>query len=424
MASARPATSEPSTAIVLAGGGALGAYEAGALSYVLDTLPRQRHLRRPPRFQLYCGTSVGALNACYLAASARAPAKAAAALADFWRSLTFDEVLAFGTNELGAVLRVVLGGRTVPTVARTGRNRLRAVPHEPVAGLFDTGPLRRLTGSLVPWRELGPNIAEGHVGGVAVCATEICTGLGVIFYDTSPQTTYRPGRDPTKIARRVKLGAEHAMASAAMPFLFPSVQVDGVCYTDGALRQNTPLNPALRMGADRVLVVSVSQPPDVSSCMARIGCRQNPFPGGLFLLGKTVGILLSQSLDYELERVKTYNRLLAGGSEAYGDGFPAQLNAILGPHRNATYRPVRTCHLRPTQSIHRLALDALNGAPSELLVPGLPGRVLSRFLRSAVFTESDLLATVMFTPTFLRSLVELGYRDAESRRDELEAFFG
>jgi NTE family protein len=157
--------------------------------------------------------------------------------------------------------------------------------------------------------------------------------------------------------------------------------------------------------------------------VARLGCRQNPYPGGLFLLGKTVGILLSQSLDYELERVQTYNRLLTGGAETYGPNFAANLNAILGSHRNATYRPIRTCHLRPSKNINRMALEALDESPGELRVAGLPGRVLSRFVRSAVFAESDLLSTLMFTPAFVRALVDLGYRDAEARSDELVAFF-
>jgi len=416
-------TMDRRVAAVLSGGGALGAYEAGVLEYALDTLSQDRALSRVPRFDILSGTSVGALNASYLAAAAREPARAGRALGAFWRSLTFNEVLRFGGNELGSAVRLLLGAKPGRQHHHRCARRLRAVPHEPVAGLFDTTPLRRVMSAFVPWNSLADNLAQSAVQGIALCATEICTGQSVIFYQTAPSTKYRPGTDPTKVARRVSIGPEHAMASASIPFLFPAVQIEGVCYTDGALRQNTPLNPALRMGADRVLVVSVSQTPEVASGVARLGCRRNPFPGALFLLGKTVSILLSQSLDYELRRVEMYNRLLSGGAQIYGEGFAEQVNAIMGSLRNASYRTIQTCHVRPSQSIHELALDALERAPNEVEIPGLPGKVISRFLRSSVFAESELLETLMFTPTFVRSLVELGYRDAQAQHDELVALF-
>jgi len=79
---------QPATALVLAGGGALGAYEAGVLHYVLGALPSEApELSRQPRFELFAGTSVGALNVSFLAAGAKDPAGAAAELASFWRPL-------------------------------------------------------------------------------------------------------------------------------------------------------------------------------------------------------------------------------------------------------------------------------------------------------------------------------------------------
>ena len=414
-----------SVAVVLAGGGAFGAYEAGVLEYVLGTLSKDPAFRHAgPRFDIACGTSVGALNASHVGASAREPARGAEQLGAFWRSLTFNEVLRFGLQELSAAVALMLGTRPgQPATAKGLSPRPRALAHQPVAGLFDTSPLRRAITRIVPWASLTDNIAQGLMRGVAVCATEICTGLSVIFYETAQSTTYRPGRDPTKLTKWVRLGPEHAMASAAIPFVFPAVQINGVCYTDGALRQNTPLNPALRMGADRVLVVSVSQDPAVASCKARVGCRRNPYPGGLFLLGKTVGILLSQSLDYELGRIEMYNKLLTSGAQIYGPGFAAELNAMVGDHRNATYRPVKTCHIRPTENPHELALEALEHAPHEIDLPGAPGKVLGRLMRSAMFAESELLGTMMFTPTFVRALADLGYRDAQAKRAELVEFF-
>jgi NTE family protein len=414
---------QPSNALVLAGGGALGAYEAGVMHYLLDGLPREQTLARRPHFDMFSGTSVGALNASFLAAGAHDEARSARELVSMWRSVTFDKVLRFGSGELGSLMLLLLGVAPRRSFFERGRVRPEAAPHPPVAGLFDTSPLRNNIGKRIAWDQLATNLADGTVRGIALCATEVCTGMAVVFYQTDGATVYRPGRDPNKRAQAVTMGLRHALASAAIPFLFPAVQIDGVCYTDGALRQNTPLNPAMRMGADRVLVVSLSQRPAVASRAARLGCRRNRFPGALFLLGKTVGILLTQSLDYELKRVEMYNRLLQGGAERYGPEFVGHLNGILGAHRNASYRGIRTCHIRPSEDLNLLAMQALEQAPEEVLVPGLPGRVVTRLLRSGALVESGLLSLLMFTPTFIHSLLDLGYRDARAQRDELTAFF-
>jgi NTE family protein len=288
-----------------------------------------------------------------------------------------------------------------------------------VAGFFDTAPLQRVVHEEIPWPRLQDNIARGVVRGVAMCTTEVCTGTSIVFYQTRPGAEFLLGRDPNKEAREVAIGPEHALASAAIPFLFPAVQIDEVCYTDGGLRQNTPLNPALRLGADRVLVVSVTQRPSVATPLARLGCRQNPFPGALFLLGKTVKVFLTQSLDYELGRVEMYNHLIEEGTKAFGEGFTDELNTIMGATRNARYRPVCTCHLRPSENLDRLALETLQEAPDQLRLPGLPGRFVSTLMTSDALAESELLSFLLFTPSYINKLLDLGYEDARACRDRL-----
>jgi len=155
----------------------------------------------------------------------------------------------------------------------------------------------------------------------------------------------------------------------------------------------------------------------------RIGCRRNPFPGPLFLAGKLLPALLAESLEYELHRVDRYNLLIRRGSEVYGDDFVNQLNEILGKGRNATFRQVETCHIQPTVDATEMARAALAAAPEEIDVPGAGGGLIERLMRSPALAESELLSVLMFTPSYIRALLDLGYRDAESRRDELAEFF-
>ena len=306
---------------------------------------------------------------------------------------------------------------------RSPAPRPAAAPHPPVAGLFDTSRMQGNMAAMVSRQGLREGFATGRLRGLALCATEVCTGKGVVFYQTADGFEYQPGRDPIHEPRRVELGPQHALASSALPFLFPSVQIDGTCFTDGALRQNTPLSPVLRMGAERVMVISVTQEPSLAARAARIGCRRNPYPGALFLLGKTANVLLAQSLDHDLNRLHLVNRLIADGIAIYGPGYLDNLNRLVSSQRNAPYRLVRTCHLRPSRDLHRLALRALADAPGEMKLPGLGGRFLTWLLGSVALGESELLSYLLFTPTFIRRLLDLGYRDAREHRKELLRFF-
>jgi NTE family protein len=136
-----------------------------------------------------------------------------------------------------------------------------------------------------------------------------------------------------------------------------------------------------------------------------------------------VKVLLSQSLDYELSRVELYNRLIEGGVQIYGADFLQNLNHILSGFRNTHYRPVRTCHIRPSRDLYGLALETLRRAPGELELPGLAGRLAGWMMRTSAVAGSELLSYLMFTPTYLHELLALGERDARASRDRLLRFF-
>src|SRR5947208_2226839 len=82
-------------------------------------------------------------------------------------------------------------------------------------------------------------------------------GRPVVFVDNHDHAVPSWPSDPFVIARPAKVGLDHALASAAIPVLFAPRRLDGAFYCDGGLRLNTPLSPALRLGADRVLVIGL-----------------------------------------------------------------------------------------------------------------------------------------------------------------------
>jgi NTE family protein len=411
------------TALVLTGGGARGAYEVGVLQCLYESIVDGGPCER--LFDILAGTSAGALNACTLGSMAHDARNRLKALISYWESITMERLLKFGTREMARLPNVIMGRRLgLDTLRQSKRPKERAgPPHPPVAGLFDTSNLYEDMVKQIPWHFLQDNIRKGILRGLAVCATELCTSKSIVFYQAHEEGVYRPGKDSAKEERPVEIGVQHAMASAAIPFLFPAVQIDGICYVDGALRQNAPLYPAMRMGAEKVLIVGLSREPDQKYRTARMSCQRNPFPGSLFLLGRTVNAVMDGVLDHEIYRVQMFNQLILKGQALYGDAFLENLNQATHAYRNTDYRLVDVRIIRPSRNLNEVALEALEEAPKELTMPGVPGRLIRNVMTSSPFLESELSSYLMFTPTYIRKLIRLGYEDTKRREEDLLAFF-
>ncbi|MHC4608311.1 MAG: patatin-like phospholipase family protein, partial [Planctomycetota bacterium] len=250
MAEARP-EHRPRRAVVFSGGGARGAYEAGVVRYLVEELPRR--LGRPVEFDILCGTSVGAIHACFLAATADQGPERGARLVDFWSSMRLDQVLPLSARDLIRLPRRLLGVRRIAEAMRDGEAPDR------LYGLLDTSELERIVLRAMPWRRIRTNVNAGRVDAVCIAATQIGTGRVVIFMETRERRIQHWTRDPSIVPRPTRLLPTHALASAAIPLLFPAVRVASTYYADGGLRLNTPLAPALRLGADRVLVIALRQ---------------------------------------------------------------------------------------------------------------------------------------------------------------------
>src|SRR5437667_4539386 len=135
--------------------------------------------------------------------------------------------------------------------------------------LLDAAPLAELVRSVIPWRNLHQGVSDRRVLGVAVSATDVETGHTVVFIETEDQSHRLVSSGDRAVDWAVvRLTAQHALASAAIPIIFPTVRVAGRMFSDGSLRQNTPIAPALRLGAGRVLVVGLRTPRAISATRA------------------------------------------------------------------------------------------------------------------------------------------------------------
>jgi NTE family protein len=412
--------SEKSIALVLAGGGARGAYEAGVIKYILEEIPKISETQT--FFNIFSGTSIGALNSCFLASHADNPARAAKELINYWQSITIDKIIHFGYKELFNLFNTLVGRSEKESHMHMHKREFHA-PHPPIAGIFDSAPLFEQMKQAIPWDRIQSCFANNSLKGISLCATEVCTGKSTIFFQNNTHKKNIYGTDHSKEARYVKINLEHAMASSAIPLIFPAVQVKGTCYTDGSLRQNTPIYPAMRLGADKMLVIALSQDPEIEFCTARRGCRRNPNPGMLFLLGKVLNVLITDALDYELKRVEMFNNIITSGEKIYGDDFLDHINLLTRGYRNADYRLIETYMIRPSQSLHHLAVDCIRKVPDEICFSGIPGKLLTRLFHSNLFVDSELLSFLLFTPTYINRLIDLGFQDASKHEKNLIQFF-
>ena len=204
------------TALVLQGGGALGAYQGGAFEALVasDTQPNW-----------VAGISIGAINAALIAGNA--PEHRVERLRSFWERVSSGVPAPVGTSfENGPLRGLANGGAAmwavlfgVPAFFSPRPGALLWPGAMPDPSYYDTSPLRQTLLDLVDF----DRINRGDVR-LTVSAVDVETGNFVDF-DNHHQT----------------IGPEHIMASGALPPGFPAVIIEGRAYWDGGLVSNTPL---------------------------------------------------------------------------------------------------------------------------------------------------------------------------------------
>jgi NTE family protein len=369
-------------AVVLAGGGARGAYEAGALSVLLPELER-----RGQRPRLVIGTSAGALNASFLAANAHLPsAQLARQALAVWESIGWTEVLD-PLLSAGSLLRL---SQYAGEVLRIPGLRLES--------LLDPAPLGASLRDRVDFEQLQRNIAAGRLHMAGVVATSALTNRSVVFHagQPSPPSDHRRGLDYVA----AELSAQHVLASAAIPALFPAVEVTTPraargWYLDGGTRLNTPIKPALAFGATHIVVVALSS---LAPGPRALASEQRP--DALVGAGQILGGLLDDQLTADLQTLVTINGLTR--------------NTAVVPSRKRRV-PYVVVAPRGRDTIAERALAVLRKhyrTPAQRFRSPNVAALAQLLAGDADVQHADLVSFLLFTPEFMHSLIEVGRADA------------
>ncbi|MSP24467.1 MAG: patatin-like phospholipase family protein [Myxococcales bacterium] len=390
-----PRYEEPGIGLVLAGGAARGAYEVGVLEHLVEHVSHELGYDVP--LDILSGTSVGAINVCVLAAFADEPRSRVARLAAVWTGLEMATILRPAARGMFDVARGLLG---------RGLTGLEA------GALFDPTPLAETLERAIPFERIDTHIRAGRVRAVTVSATQVATGRPVVFvqrrraYPDPWPTTHQT------LPKSVRLRPVHALASSAVPLLFPAVPIDGRYYCDGGLRQNVPLSPARRLGARALIVVNPKYAPPAEALTADDHHGHETAPSPLSIIGKTLSALLLDRIDNELDRFEKVNEILEAGTRRFGDEFVNGLNTELGFHPTEGLQRIGIVHLRSSANIPQLAAEYVR--EPRFRVPGLLGRLMKRVADDETMRDADLLSYLLFDGEFAGRLIELGRVDARA----------
>ncbi len=373
----REQSDDQPVALVLAGGGARGAYEVGALSVLLPVLAD-----RGTRPKVIVGNSVGAINASYLAATAHLPADEAIAAGKLiWEGLRFKDLftsllapsaLARGLQFLGQFL---------------------GLPGVRLNSLLDPSPLTRTLPRIVTMEDIETNRAAGHVNAVGLVATSGLTRRSVVFHAGGGRVRNDPGRQIEYVP--ATLTEEHVLASAAIPGVLPAVEVAEPSaargwYIDGGTRLNVPLKPALELQAGRLVVLGL-HPPSVHGTRVAGEARPDAFAG----ISQIVQGLLVDQMTEDVRTLANINTHVAGGP---AEGWKQVPYILVTPEQPGEVEQIAQevflrRYRRPLRSPSLCILGRATGA---LAAP----------------ENATLLSMLLFDGEYIKSLIGIGERDA------------
>lgn len=380
-------------ALVLPGGGARGAYEVGALSILLPELER-----RGEQVTLLCGTSVGAINAALLGSLAHLPVAAQVELAiERWRGLERSDVIA---PLLSPRLPLNLGRLVGDALSLPGIRR---------GSLLDPRPLRRYLDRHMDWEALHRNVDAGVLDAVCVVATQLATGRPVGFVEAST-----PRRLPVSEElpfMPVRLADEHVRASAAIPLVFPAVEITSPepakgYYTDGATRLNSPIKPAVELGADHVIVIGFE--PLAAPPVAPV----EPPPHLVDVLANMLdGLLVDQVAD-DMQRLVAINSFFVEDHRVGTIPSARAYREARGrrPYRKIAYAMVTPRRRRELGQLAMTVFEQRYGGLKAIRHPDL--LMLGRLLRGRTDAGGDLLSFLFFDRAYVDALIAAGRRDA------------
>ncbi|MBC7660896.1 MAG: patatin-like phospholipase family protein [Chitinophagaceae bacterium] len=370
--------------LTLSGGGARGAYQAGVLKAISDLCG----FKKSP-FDIISGVSAGSINGMALAAGAQDFAAATQLMWDTWIELRVNKIFKTDLFSMAHITSSWLLNLSLGEWVSTRK----------VTYLLDSSPLKELLTKKIDMGAIGENLRSGLLHGVALSATDYRSGKSVTFFDGNQAI---PDWDRNSgIGKRTILATEHIMASTAIPIFFPPVRIGKSDYGDGGIGQSSPLSPAIRLGADRIMVIGLEHMPGHEEADS-VESEQEITLGDI--AGTLLNSLFLKTLDSDVMRLKQTNKLLSAFSSEQLRSDEIHLI------------PLPALFIRPSKDLGKIDMDQFARFP-------YPLRHLLKGLGINDFRAWDLLSYLAFEKEYALALLELGYKDAINSKNQIVGFF-
>lgn len=364
----------------MTGGGARAAYQVGVVKAITEIVNKKKNL-----FDVITGNSAGGINAVYLAANSENWNIATQNLSDLWMRIKPQNIYDLRKRTI-----TDLGMKWITSGVFGGLSpRPSTINH-----LLDTTPLKELADREINFSDIKKNISAGNFHGIALSTTNYSSGSSVVFYQGSDAIKDWARSD--RFSFKTELHSQHMMASAAIPFFFPPIQIGHSFYGDGCIRQTTPLSPAIHLGAKKILAIGVRHPHGLDQM------RQMAFlPTKEPTLGQITGVMLNaiflDSLDADVERLVRINELISEGAHPELKSIPILV-------------------IRPSKDLGKLTTNISTELPP-----------IFRYLLKGIGVSDteglDLLSYLAFDISYTKPLIELGYEDTYKMKDKILEFF-
>lgn len=373
-----PSNSQEKIALLLSGGGARAAYQVGVIKAISKWYPR---LHNSP-FSIYCGTSAGALNATSLACHASCFRLGVKKLSRLWSNLHTDDIFQSTFKTMFSHF------------GQQGFARMQAQSHRaPPFGLLDTRPLRDLLNKVIHYQKIEQQIFNGDLHALAITASNYQTSQSVTFFQGQPNI--KAWRRSRAVGVHCQITTEHLLASAAIPIVFPASQIGHSFYGDGSVHQIAPLRPALKLGADKILIIDSAPKPITPPS------GLSPAPGLATLAGHLMDAIFADTLSADLEHLNRMNTLV----------FAMKAEEA----KRLSLRHVNAFHLSPSTPFEGLVEKYYCHMP-------IAARCLMKLLGISPLEDAVITSYLLFEPTYINALIEMGFQDAQDTQSTLMAF--
>ena len=366
--------------LILPGGGARNAYQVGVLKAVEELLAANAH----SPFPVVTGTSAGSLNAGMIASRSVDYSDGLQRLLGMWENLQMEMVVRTDTKSTAKT-----AARWIWSLASGGTGNSQP------DSLLDNTPLRSLIENHVNLARMRQCIHSGHLQALGVTASSYGRGASLTYYEG--QEDLQEWERTRRFGLETRLSVDHFMASIAIPVIFPAVKIANDYHGDGSMRESAPLSPALHLGANKLLIVSVRNPQteyDPANATPK-------YPNLGSVAGYMFDTLFMDRLDSDIERLNRINFALS------------QTKQATFTHNDALLRPVEFLVISPSVDIREIVATHISRFPRSM-------RVLLSGLGAMTKEGRPLTSYLLFDSNFARDLIELGYKDGYAQRDKLQ----